>query len=77
MKIRQPNHIQPVYANFTVLDSKRGEVILSFCLAEGDAKAPVATVVSKVVMQTANFERMVRLGQEQVEADNIRYGQGE
>lgn len=75
MKIRQPNHIQPLYTNFTVLDSKRGEVILSFCLAEGDAEAPVATVVSKVVMQTANFERMVRLAQEQVEADNIRYGQ--
>lgn len=75
MKIRQPNHIQAVYANFTVLDSKRGEVIISFCLAEGDAKAPVATVASKVVMQTANFERMVRLAQEQVEADNIRYGQ--
>ncbi|PNY81654.1 hypothetical protein [Deinococcus koreensis] len=74
MKIRQPSHVQPTYSNFTVLDSRRGEVILNLCFAEGDAQSSSATVVHKVVLQTANFARLVQLGQELIEADAVRYG---
>lgn len=75
MKIRQPSHVQPTYANFTVLDSKRGEVVLNLCFAEGDEHNPSATVVHKVVLQTANFAHLIQSGQELLEADAIRFGQ--
>lgn len=75
MKIRQPNHLQPTYANFTVLDSKRGEVILNLCFAEGDSQNATATVVHKVVFQTANFARLIEAGQELLDAEATRYRQ--
>lgn len=63
MKIRQPNHVQPTYANFAVIDTKGQEVILNLCFAEGDAKTPSASVVHKVVMSVDNFARLLDAGQ--------------
>ncbi|MFC3833946.1 MULTISPECIES: hypothetical protein [Deinococcus] len=74
MKIRMPSHIPPTYANFTLLDAKRGEVVLNLCFAEGDEKNPTATVVHKVVFQTANFARLIQLGQELLDDEARRYG---
>lgn len=74
MKIRHPGTVQPTYANFTVIDWKRGEVTLNLCFAEGDEQSPTATVVHKVVFHTANFERMIQAGREALDLHAMRYG---
>lgn len=64
MKIRQPNHVQPTYANFAVIDTNGQEVILNLCFAEGNAQNAAASVVHKVVMSWDNFACLMEAGQD-------------
>lgn len=72
MKIRQPIHILPTYANFAVIDTKRGEVVLNLCFAEGDPQNPTATVVHKVILQTMNFAQLIEAGQKALAKEDLR-----
>ncbi|MCP2013223.1 hypothetical protein L1280_000351 [Deinococcus sp. HSC-46F16] len=74
LKIRASNHILPTYANFAVLDTKKDEVVLNFCFAEGDTKHPEAVLVHKVVMTPLNLQSLhTRIG-ELLEAYQMRHG---
>lgn len=74
MKIRQPDHIYPTYANVVVIDPKRGEIVINLCFAEGEVKDPSICVVHKVVMTTENFERFIQIGQEALKQHAFGFG---
>lgn len=74
MKIHQPSHVQPTYANFCAIDWKRGEVVLNLCFAEGDEQSPRATVVHKVVFRPEDFARVLKIGQEALDLHAMKYG---
>lgn len=74
LKIRASNHILPLYSNFAVLDTKKDEVVLNFCFAEGETDQPEAVLVNKVVMTPANLKGLhARIG-ELLEAYQMRHG---
>lgn len=74
LKIRVSNHVLPIYANFAVLDTKKDEVVLNFCFAEGDSEQPEAVLVQKVVMTPANLKNLhVGIG-ELLEGYQMRHG---
>jgi|GEM_PF-3652882 len=74
MKIRVPNTVFPTYANFAVIDHKKDEVILNFCLAEGTESDPEGILVQKVVMHPANLKRFHTTVGELLEEYQVRYG---
>lgn len=54
MKIKVPSGREtPEYSNFTVIDSKFGEILFHFCFSEGD-ETDLGFVVRKLAMHPRN-----------------------